>query len=109
MRDVYAGDQPSLTPLALENLANFTIHFEGDADPDVLLRVASQLLLSNALPNQLILKLAAPGIVVIDAALHAITQSTAESVKRKLMQLTSADVVHLSRSEPARNTAIQRD
>ena len=98
MSDVYAGDEDLLLGAEMQGLTQaFTFRILADADPDVLLRVASQLLLSNVAPYKVALQRIAPASVQIDAALRGITWNMAESIRRKLSQLTCADRVDMYR------------
>ncbi len=96
MSDVYAGDEDlhtDLYPSKPQQSASFSIL--ADADPDVLLRVASQLLLSNVAPYKLALTRMTNDSVQIDAELRGVSATTAESIRRKLLQLSCTETVEL--------------
>ena len=89
MNDVYAGDDGlGGPPPAAQPQRAFTFRILADAEPDVLLRVASQLLLSNVAPYAVAMSHVQPGSVHIDAELRGISASMAESIRRKLSQLS---------------------
>jgi hypothetical protein len=97
MNDVYAGDDdlPSGT-VSLQVADAFVFHVVADSDADVLLRVASLLLLSNRAPFRLTLTQPSPDTVLIEAHLRGITRTTAESIRRKLQQLSCTETVELA-------------
>lgn len=98
MNDVYAGDDDLGGETdSVEPQQAFTFHIVADADPDVLLRVASQFLLSNVVPYALSLKRVPPASVRIDAELRGIIVPMAESIRRKLAQLSCTVTVEISR------------
>ena len=59
-----------------------------DADSDALLRVASQLLLSNTAPHRLVLTRSCGEMLQIEAQVLGISTAAANSIRRKLQQLS---------------------
>jgi hypothetical protein len=95
MNDVYAGDDGFDGDLKSSPEGSFAFRILADANPDVLLRVASQLLLSNLAPYKLALIRVSSDSVQIDAEIRGVTLNTAESIRRKLLQLSCAESVEL--------------
>jgi hypothetical protein len=90
MNDVCAGDADRSAP---DSVTAFVYVILADSDPDVLVRVASLLLLSNRLPFSVGLVRLVGDLVQIRAELRSISAATAESIRRKLVQLSCvADV-----------------
>ena len=101
MNDVYAGDDHLHADLQTSMpQQTFAFRILADANPDVLLRVASQFLLSNVAPCNFTLAHRTPDSVQIDAELSGVTASTAESIRRKLSHLTCTETVEV-REVPA--------
>jgi hypothetical protein len=72
-----------------------------DANPDVLLRVASQLLLSNLAPYKLTLIRVSDYSVRIDAELRDLSATLAESIRHKILQLSCVETVDARPVSPA--------
>jgi hypothetical protein len=97
VNDVYAGDDDLHADVGhSKSQRAFAFRVLADANPDVLLRVASQLLLSNVAPYTLTLQRISHDSVQIDAELRGVTEITAESIRRKLLQLSCAETVEVS-------------
>lgn len=96
MKDVYAGDD-GLAEKDGQNVQRQICRFvvNADADPDALLKIAASVMLSNTLPRSLSLASSMPQKVVINVEMENITASTAESIRRKLLQLTCTESVEL--------------
>ncbi len=93
--DVYTGDT---APLDLSsglatNVYRYAI--DADAEPDVLARVASLLNLANRVPLAVSLRRKAFERVHIAADMEQISATTADMIRRKLMQLTCVVEVEL--------------
>jgi hypothetical protein len=96
MNDVYAGDDGLPSGLdASQPVNSVTLVVIADANPDVLLRTATQLLLSNTTPSRILMTRASGECVRIEATLSGIAPATAESIRRKLMQLSCTESVQL--------------
>jgi hypothetical protein len=94
MRDAYPGDD-ALPPAATvaSEVRRFKYVVTADAEPDALLRVVSQLLLTNTLPQKVLMTRPTPETVVIEVELVGVSAYAAESVQRKLSQLSCAESV----------------
>jgi hypothetical protein len=86
--DVYAGDEAlsGSTAGAPRIACRFTV--VADHAPDTLLRVAGQLLLSNTLPARVCMQDNGDRTVTIQAELRGVGAALADSIRRKLEQLT---------------------
>jgi len=91
--DVYAGDTAKTQHAAAGTVFAYEIH--ADVEPDVLTRIAGICNLANVAPRRMNLVRAADEIQV-RIELDAITAATAESIRRKLLQLTCVDSVALA-------------
>jgi hypothetical protein len=96
MNDVYAGDDGLPAGIDASHPVNsFTLVVIADANPDVLLRAATQLLLSNTAPYRVLMTRASDACVRIEATLSGVAPATAESIRRKLLQLSCTESVQL--------------
>jgi hypothetical protein len=86
--DVYAADTASVGADAGADGKSYTYSVEADPDPDVLSRVAGVCNLANVAPRRMSLERLAGDCVKIDIELDGISESTADSIRRKLLQLT---------------------
>jgi len=96
MSDVYAGDsnpRPGKPCPPITDVFQFVA--VADAEPDALLRFASQLLLTNTVPIRVHMTRATPDTLLIEAELRGISHSTAESIRRKLLQLSCIESVQV--------------
>lgn len=111
VRDVYAADDAlcgadSVHPAR----GDFRFVVEADADPDVLARVAGPLSIANVAPFGVVLRSSGQRTVIIEIDLRGIPEATAESICRKMTQLTcvlSAEIrrtAAASTDPPARET-----
>lgn len=91
--DVYAGDTATAQHAAAG--AVFTYEIRTDVEPDVLVRIAAICNLANVAPRHMSLAREEDGIQV-RIELDAITGATAESIRRKLLQLTCVNSVSLT-------------
>ncbi len=84
--DVYAGDNATPGALSLQ-----TVQFKivADADADVLLRVAAQLRLGNIAPSAGVLTTNPDKTIVMSFEIAGLTAATADSICRKLDQLST--------------------
>jgi hypothetical protein len=94
--DVYAGDN-ALSSSAKQPVEKGTFRYviSGDAQPDLLLRVCTQLLLANELPTKVVMARQAPDRATIEIEFSGINALLAESISRKISQLTCVDGVHI--------------
>jgi hypothetical protein len=96
MSDVYAGDDDLQCPPQSAAIAQrFHYVVIADADPDVLLKVASQFLLTNALPQRLLLTRPTSRQVTVEVELIRVSPVVADAIRRKLLQMTCAQSVSL--------------
>ena len=87
--DVYAGDDALRDGgVPVEPAGGFEFHIRADPDPDVLSRIANQLLFANTAPWHLDLAHGADGVLTVRVEMRGIAAAVAESIRRKLMQLT---------------------
>ena len=96
-KDVYAGDD-SLSSNTERRIQRGAVRYVilGDAQPDLLLKVSSQLLLSNELPRKLTLIRQIADQATIEVEFIDIGSPLAESLRRKLSQLSCVESVILS-------------
>lgn len=94
--DVYAGDMaaPGLSSGPATIVYLYAI--EADAEPDVLARVANLLNLANKVPLSASLQRKSFERVHIAVEMERISATTADMIRRKLMQLTCVIEVELS-------------
>jgi hypothetical protein len=86
--DLYAGGSAKVDQSVNQPEVVFIYTVEADIQPDVLLRVASQLLLTNTLPEKVVLTHSAAQTVIIEITLAGINAHIADAVRRKLAQLS---------------------
>lgn len=96
-KDVYSGDD-SLSSNTERTLHRGAVRYAiiGDAHPDLLLKVSAQLLLSNELPRKLTLIRQIADQATIEVEFIEIGSPLAESLRRKLSQLSCVESVILS-------------
>jgi hypothetical protein len=94
--DVYAGDDAlSSSAKNTQEKCTFRYIVSGDAQPDLLLRVCAQLLLANELPTRVVLARQTPDRATIEIEFTGINALLAESISRKISQLTCVDGVRI--------------
>jgi hypothetical protein len=93
--DVYAADTDQVRTDAASEGKTYAYSVEADPDPDVLSRVAGVCNLANVAPRRVSLERGADQRVKIDVQLDGISASTADSIRRKLLQLTCVTSVRL--------------
>jgi hypothetical protein len=99
--DVYAGDTSSPNPA---DTANRGIHFfniEADAEPGTFARIVNVLNIANIAPNRVILELKESDRTLSVYIELGVGLSTAQSIQRKLAQLT--DVMQVDMQSPPSN------
>ena len=94
--DVYAGDLAQSRASALDSAQVFAYRIEADAEPDVLARIAGICNLANSPPRRVALERTAGGGVLMEIDLDGISSHTADSIRRKLQQLTCVTSVSLT-------------
>ncbi len=94
--DVYAGDIDSSSAARTLEGQVFAYRIEADAEPDVLARIAGICNLANVAPLRVNLQRSAQGGVEVDIELDGISAATADSIRRKLLQLTCVNAVSLN-------------
>jgi hypothetical protein len=94
-RDVYAADDspPSVEVSGPASVVRYEVI--GDAQPDLLLRVCSQLLLANVLPSRLLLLRKSSDTASIEIEASGISASLANSMLRKIAQLSCVQSIRL--------------
>ena len=95
--DVYAGDDALRDGAALEGATAtaYTYFIVADPDADVLLRIANQFNFANVAPWRVELAHRLDGCVTISVEMRTIAGAVAESIRRKLLQLTSVTDVEV--------------
>lgn len=93
--DVYAADTAQVRSDEGGGGTPYVYWLEADPDPDVLSRVAGVCNLANVAPRRVTLERAADERVNIGIELDGISASTADSIRRKLLQLTCVTSVRL--------------
>jgi hypothetical protein len=73
----------------------YAFSVDADPDPDVLSRIAAVCNLANVAPRRLSFERNADAGVQVSIELDGISASTADSIRRKLMQLTCVNRVNL--------------
>lgn len=97
--DVYAGDMSSPNAVDPRNRGDHVFNIEADAEPGTFARIANVLNIANVAPNRVILERNEDGrILSVYIELEA-ELNTAQSIQRKLSQLT--DVIHVEMQNPA--------
>ena len=94
--DVYAGDIAQSGGPAISAAQVFAFRIEADAEPDVLARIAGICNLANSPPRRVVLERTARGEVLMEIDLDGISSHTADSIRRKLLQLTCVNSVSLT-------------
>jgi hypothetical protein len=105
--DVYAADSGLCEATAIHPRATYEFEIEGDADPNVLALVSNLACLVNVAPRSCRMLRTAEHRVAIWIELEGIGRAKANSIKRKLEQLTCIDAVTLIERD-ARPDAIKR-
>lgn len=103
--DVYAGDDFARVDSCSVS-DSFLIRLTADAQPDVLLRIASQLAFLNCAPSRVLLQRQANETVIVSIVLAGCAPSSVELARRKLEQLTCVTSVELGRHEPGSVTSL---
>lgn len=91
--DVYAGDTAPATGSVIGTVFTYAIRTE--VEPDVLARVAGLCNLANVTPWRVSLA-REDQFVAIEIMLDGISTATAESIRRKLLQLTCVASVEMT-------------
>lgn len=94
--DVYAGDIAQSGATAISAAKVFAYQIEADAEPDVLARIAGICNLANVAPRRVALDRIDLGAVRVEIDLDGISSHTADSIRRKLLQLTCVNSVSLT-------------
>jgi|SRR5450432_2287735 len=94
--DVYAGDTLALDQSACSTGDIFFFEIEADADPDVFGRIANLFNLANVAPLSASLRRPSSGEVRVSVSLSLVSRHAAESIRRKLDQLTCITSVELT-------------
>ena len=92
--DVYAGDTTALDAPTGRPAHHCLFVIEAECEPDVLARVAGIFNIANVAPQSANLVRRSPSVLTISVAIE-IGQTTAESIRRKLEQLTCVISVSL--------------
>jgi hypothetical protein len=93
--DVYAGDITTIR-LAVDTRSTiYCFRVKADAEPDVLARVASIFNIANAAPHRATLLRDSPDVVNMSIAIELSGAAMADSIRRKLEQLTCVICVEL--------------
>lgn len=95
MADVYAGDTSAIHPVEDGETRVYTFAIEADADPDVLSRIAGVCNLANVAPRRLLFERGPRGQATARVEMTGISAATADSILRKLLQLTSVTAVNM--------------
>jgi len=96
--DVYAGDTSRLNSADTANRRVHCFTIEADAEPGTFARIANVLNIANIAPNRVILELQEDARTLSVYIELNVGLSTAESIQRKLAQLT--DVIHVDLQMP---------
>jgi hypothetical protein len=99
VKDVYAGDADAAQSPATTSVLFVVV---ADPDPDVLCRVATHVRLGNVAPSAGALATRADGAIVIRIQVDGLAMSTAEGIRRKLLQLTTVWDVEMHCAEALR-------
>jgi hypothetical protein len=98
--DVYAGDVASHTPLDGSAKARFLFLIEADAEPGTFARIANVLNIANTAPDRVTLEFnKSARTLSLDIEL-TIGLLTAQSIQRKLTQLTDVIYAEMRASPP---------
>ena len=110
VRDVYAGDD-ALRGVDRSSAApgGFGFVVEADRDPDVLLRIAVVLGIGNVTPSRASLRQGEHGTVIIEVDLEGISEAAAESICRKMTQLTCVLSARFRRIHPGSTAPLARE
>jgi hypothetical protein len=95
--DVYVGDTSILQVAEKSDATIYTYSISADPDPDVLLRIAGVFLLANVSPRRVSLERGQGDRIIVMAEMSDITAATADSIGRKLEQLTCLASVSVER------------
>jgi len=93
--DVYAADTAQDRADGGADATCYVYRLQADPDPDVLARVAGVCNLANVAPRRVALARAADQQLSIEIELEGISGATADSIRRKLLQLTCVTDVDL--------------
>jgi hypothetical protein len=96
--DVYSGDLNQLDERQ-EGGADFTFHIQAEAYPDVLSRVADEILLSNITRGAVSLCTQADGRISMEVRFSGISAAPAFRIVGKLSQLISVRDVGLEKQD----------
>ncbi|HSN73446.1 MAG TPA: hypothetical protein VLT59_18155 [Steroidobacteraceae bacterium] len=98
--DVYADDDALRDGVPSASQHAFEYRVTADPDPDALCRIANQMLFANVAPWRLELIRDRAGHVCVTVELRGVVPSVAESIRRKLLQLTCVLDVEFRAFEP---------
>jgi hypothetical protein len=103
--DVYPGDRscPTLSSESATSVYLFAI--EADAEPDVLARTAGVFNLANTAPRSASLRRKSSEQLYIAVEIERISATTADMIRRKLLQLTCIISVELTVHNTVREDA----
>ena len=93
--DVYAADTAQARAGGGADATCYMYCVQADPDPDVLSRVAAVCNLANVAPRRVTLERGVDQRICIEIELDGISSSTADSIRRKLLQLTCVTAVDL--------------
>ena len=94
--DVYAADTAQTRDAANADGSIYAYSVEADPDPDVLARIAGVCNIANIAPRAVHFERTSEDRVKIRIDLDGISASTADSIRRKLLQLTCVSAVSLA-------------
>src|SRR6202040_3686311 len=97
--DVYAGDTSRLSSADSANRGIHRFTIEADAEPGTFARIANVLNVANIAPNRVVLERKDDDRTLSVTIELQVALSTAESIQRKLAQLT--DVIHVALQSPS--------
>jgi hypothetical protein len=94
--DVYGGDNDlSVNSPERSETCSMTFHLSGDAQPDILSRVASQLYIFNSVPEHFSLQRLTDDTVEIEIVFRGASEKQVESACRKFQPLTCVSRVEV--------------
>jgi hypothetical protein len=102
LADVYAGDVASTSAADARDTAIYVFQIEADAEPGTFARIANVFNFANAPPNHVHLELDKSGKTPIIDVEMTIGTPIANSLRRKLLQLTDVIQVDLRPATPSR-------
>jgi hypothetical protein len=94
--DVYAGDIADSDRSADSSLVVYLFAILADGQPDAFSRIAGSFNLANVAPLSVDLRRTGTGHIQVTVEMSHIPATTADSIRRKLAQLTCVNQVELS-------------